>query len=83
MRRREPCRPPFPRPTGLFAHGILPGGYLVAGETLIVPVRFAPPEGRGAGIHVAYLFRFSAGRIVSLTEYPSLEDALRGARLTR
>jgi len=59
------------------------GGHLIGDELLIVPVRFAHREGGREAADVAYLFRFSAGRIVSLTEYPSLEDALRGAQLAR
>ncbi|HTQ68125.1 MAG TPA: hypothetical protein VMI13_05490 [Solirubrobacteraceae bacterium] len=60
---------------------MLPGGFLLGEELLIVPVSFAEGEGSGEARDVTYLFRFAAGKIVSLTEYPSLEDALRGARL--
>ncbi len=62
---------------------MLPGGWLLAGDLLIVPVRFARQEGGGESESAAYAFRFSAGTIVSLTEYRSLEDALRDARPTR
>ena len=62
---------------------MLPGGWLLAGDLLIVPVRFAHGDTGGAPDGMAYAFRFSAGRIVSLTEYRSLEDALRDARPAR
>ena len=62
---------------------MLPGGWLLAGDLLIVPVRFAHGDVGGESDGVAYAFRFSAGRIVSLTEYRSLEDALRDARPLR
>jgi hypothetical protein len=62
---------------------MLPGGWLLAGDLLIVPVRFAHGDAGIETAGVAYAFRFSAGRIVSLTEYRSLEDALRDARPAR
>ncbi len=60
---------------------MLPGGWLLAGDLLIVPVRFSHTDTGGETEAAAYAFRFSAGKIVSLTEYRSLEDALRDARL--
>ncbi len=60
---------------------MLPGGWLLAGDLLIVPVRFSHADAGGETEVAAYMFRFSAGKIVSLTEYRSLEDALQDARL--
>ena len=62
---------------------MLPGGWLLAGDLLIVPVPFAHQDACAETDGAAYAFRFSAGKIVSLTEYASLEDALNDARLGR
>jgi hypothetical protein len=62
---------------------MLPGGWLLAGDLLIVPVRFGHADAGGEPDGAAYAFRFSAGKIVSLIEYRSLEDALLDARPAR
>jgi hypothetical protein len=68
-------------PVGLpLQASILAGGQLIGDDMLVVPVRFVR---RDCGtMNAVYLFRFAAGRIVSLTEYGSIEDAVRGARLS-
>ena len=60
---------------------LLAGGHVLGDDVLIVPVRFAHRDGGASSF--AYLFRFSAGRIVSLTEYGSVEEAVREAGLSR
>lgn len=57
------------------------GGFLLAEDVLIVPVRLEPADPGGSSVDAAYVFRFSNGMIVSLTEYRTVEDAVRGARL--
>jgi hypothetical protein len=57
------------------------GGFLLADDVLIVPVRLAPDDRGGSSVEAAYVFRFADGMIVSLTEYRTVEDAVRGARL--
>ena len=57
------------------------GAHVIGDDLLVVPVRSAQRD--GGATSVAYLFRFSGGRIVSLTEYGSVEDAVRDARRSR
>ena len=57
------------------------GGFLLADDVLVVPVRLAPRDRGGSSVHAAYVFRFADGMIVSLTEYRTVEDAVRGALL--
>jgi hypothetical protein len=56
------------------------GAHLIGDDLLVVPVRLADREGGATA--VAYLFRFAGGKIVSLTEYGSVEDAVRDAHLS-
>jgi len=81
-RRRRLCQAHSPRPAAeLLQPQWFAGAHLIGDDLLVVPVRFAHLDGDATS--VAYLFRFSAGRIVSLTEYDSIEDAVRDARLSR